>query len=134
MTNSDLDIMARTIFGEARGEDFDGKLAVAHVILNRVKKRHRKEVTIAGVCTEPYQFSCWLPDDPNRLKMETISVNQPVFRDCLMAALKAIAQGDDEDMTLGSTHYHTTVISPAWAEGKDPVVTIGNHAFYNNVD
>jgi len=133
MTNSDLDIMARTIFGEARGEGFEGKLAVAHVILNRVKKRHRKEVTIAGVCTEPYQFSCWLRDDLNRAKMEAITVDHPVFRDCL-AALKAIAQGDDEDMTLGSTHYHSTAISPAWAGGKDPVVTIGRHAFYNDID
>lgn len=73
--NRDTDILARTIYGEARGESISGQEAIASVILNRVafaKRRGRYwwGNTIAGVCLAPWQFSCWNENDPNRKIIE----------------------------------------------------------------
>jgi hypothetical protein len=59
ITHDDVDTLARTIYGEARGENMLGKRAVAHVILNRVKANSWWGKTIAGVCRYKWQFSCW---------------------------------------------------------------------------
>lgn len=135
MTHSDLDILARTIWGEARGEHFEGKVAVGHVVLNRAKAQHRRETTIAGVATEPFQFSCWNPDDPNRNKLEEVSLNDRFFRASLKAALIAIEEQErGEDPTGGATHYHTTQVSPVWSAGKAPSAKIGSHLFYADID
>ena len=64
----DIDTLARTIYGEARGESRQGKIAVACVILNRVKRKKMcgwreingyKVATVAATCLKPWQFSCW---------------------------------------------------------------------------
>ena len=73
--NRDTDILARTIYGEARGESISGQEAIASVILNRVafaKRRGRYwwGNTIAGVCLAPWQFSCWNENDLNRKIIE----------------------------------------------------------------
>ena len=53
---TDVDIIAKTLYGEARGEGYDGMLAVATVIYNRAK--HDKDLFVK-VCLKPKQFSCW---------------------------------------------------------------------------
>lgn len=131
ITLEDLLILARTIYGEARGEGQEGRVAVGHVILNRVTAHHRKESTIVGVCTEPMQFSAWNENDPNREKLQSMTVNDPIYRECLIAACQAV--NDRHDPTHGSQFYHTNNILPGWAEGHEPVVVIENHSFYNDV-
>lgn len=60
MIEHDIDILARTIYGEARGEKTAGKKAVACVIMNRYKaKKWFSGKTIAETCQKPWQFSCW---------------------------------------------------------------------------
>lgn len=54
----DVDIIARTIMGEARGESGQGKAAVGHVIVNRTKADKWYSGTIFEVCRKPFQFSC----------------------------------------------------------------------------
>ena len=62
--NHDVDILARTIYGEARGETDEGKRAVGLCILNRYKsKKWFSANTIAEVCQKPLQFSCWNKND-----------------------------------------------------------------------
>lgn len=53
---SDLQLMARAINGEARGESYEGQVAVGAVILNRVKSSQFPN-TIAGVIYEPGAFT-----------------------------------------------------------------------------
>jgi N-acetylmuramoyl-L-alanine amidase len=122
----DLLVASRTIFGESRGEPFEGQKAVAHVILNRAKR----EGSIAGACLRPRQFSCWNPGDPTRERMVTVTLNDNKFCTAIRAFLEAAVE---PDFTLGSTHYHTTSISPKWAKGHTPCLVIGAHAFYNDV-
>ena len=54
-----------TIYGEARGELNVGRIAVGSVILERIDLQGWMGKTIQQVCLMPYQFSCYLPDDPN---------------------------------------------------------------------
>lgn len=152
VTYSDLDILARTIFGEARGESVKGKIAVAWVVKNRAdaavkwlknntgKERHPLfgNGSLIGACRAPFQFSCWNPNDPNYPLIEFKDCRsmwqQTGYPACLHAALSVII-GRDLDPTKGSLHYHDGRMSPPkWADGLDPVVVIGNHKFYNNVD
>lgn len=135
ITFHDLDIMSRTIYGEARGEPQQGKLAVAHVIRNRWKAgKWFSKATIADTCQQPFQFSCWNEGDPMRLKIEAVGYDKGSFRACVDAAL-AVLLGDGEDPTGGSTHYYADYIAvPKWAIGHQPVATIGRHRFYKGID
>ena len=68
VSEKDRDILARTLFGEARGEGLVGQIAVAWTIRNRVEDGKAKSwwgEGYAGVCLKPYQFSCWNQNDLN---------------------------------------------------------------------
>ena len=60
----ELRILAQVIWGEARGETLDGKIAVANVVMNRVLCRGAWPNTITGVVTAPGQFSGYKPTNP----------------------------------------------------------------------
>ena len=132
----EIDVMARTLWGEARSETTKGMEAVAHVILNRVKQAegHNGEYwwghDIITVCQKPYQFSCWNPADPNRPKLMAVTDKDIHFATCLRIARRAVLGQLGEDITNGADHYHTRDIIPFWAEGQMPVARIGHHLFY----
>lgn len=129
---SDLDIAAKTVWGEARGENVLGRLAVAHVILNRWRhKSGRFGDTISEVCQQKWQFSCWNANDPNRDKMEALTPDSKDYRRAMIAVLEAL--NSDEDPTYGSTHYHADSVSPKWARGHEPCAIIYHHRFFNDV-
>lgn len=138
---SDLITLVRTVHGEARGEPPPGKIAVAHVVLNRWRRpgwwtRNKgdgiPDDTIAAACRDPYQFSCWLPGDPNRHVIESAPL--PDMLESLWPAVDALT-GRAPDPTSGATHYYATSITPPpWAAGKTPTVIIGRHAFFANVN
>lgn len=122
----DVLIAARTVFGEARGEPYEGQKAVAHVILNRA----RKEGSVAAVCLRPKQFSCWNVGDPTRERMVTVTTDDPKFRTAIRAFLDAV---DELDFTGGATHYATLVTYPTWAKDKIPDFILGNHKFFKGI-
>lgn len=121
--------LARTLWGEARGQGLEGIAAVANVIQNRVDKPSWWGKGWVGVCTHPWQFSCWNEGDPNRARLLRVTEADPQYRDCLVIAKAAVA-GDLRDRTKGSDHYCVTTLHPKWARGKRPVVTIGDHKFF----
>ena len=133
-----LDTMARTIWGEARGEAWIGKIAVAHVILNRVKADTWWGSDIEGVCKKAWQFSAWNEDDPNRPQMQNLELSKnQAFRECLAAAAAAI-WGLERDPTAVATHYMTKTRREAgwptsWGEAKEPHREIGVHLFYKGI-
>ena len=133
MIFADLDILSRTVWGEARGEKHKGRKAVAHVMLNRwrsIKGQFAKDDTIATACLRHVQFSVWNAGDPNFEKMQKIDINDRTYRECMIAALEAF---DEKDFTRGSTHYCTRAVHPLWAEGHSPVLRLGNHVFYADI-
>jgi|AGTN01.2.fsa_nt_gi Cell wall hydrolyses involved in spore germination len=130
---SPADILARTLYGEARGESVRGIEAVAAVVMNRVRRGGWWGNTVETVCRKRWQFSCWNEADPNRAKLERVDENDRVFRICVRIARRAIA-GSLDDPTGGATHYHTRAVMPAWARSLVPCAEIGAHLFYNNVE
>lgn len=138
MKENDTDVLARTIYGEARGESVSGMEAVASVVLNRVafSNRHGRYWwgnTIADVCQHPWQFSCWNQNDPNYRLLSKISDTDLIFCICKRIAGRAVS-GLLEDKTNRATHYHTRNVWPAWAKGKIPCAEIGHHFFYNDIE
>ena len=125
----DLEIMARTIYGEARGEGLDGKIAVGYVIRNRANDPKWWGGNIVEVCKKPYQFSCWLRNDPNYEKLTTVTLDDEAFYACVKAALH-VAGDACPDITQGATHYHAHYVEPSWASTMEHLVDIGNHKFY----
>eukprot|EP00761_Pharyngomonas_kirbyi_P011980 gb/GECH01012006.1/.p1 GENE.gb/GECH01012006.1/~~gb/GECH01012006.1/.p1 ORF type:complete len:230 (+),score=46.25 gb/GECH01012006.1/:1-690(+) len=126
----DLDILTKTLYGEARGESKLGQIGVAWVIINRAKD-YRWPPTLAGVCQQPWQFSCWNPNDPNRERLENLDSSNSMYNQ-LYAVAQEVLNGEHSDPTNGANHYYATYIgAPAWAQGETPSATIGDHKFYN---
>lgn len=131
-------MLARTIYGEARGEPVRGQEAVAAVVINRVARARARGGWWWGgdpvaVCLKPWQFSCWNPGDPNLAAIAGASESDPVFAICKRIALRAI-KGALQDPTKGATHYHAKGMLPPWARGHAPSAAIGRHLFYNDIE
>lgn len=125
--------LARTVYGEARGETFEGKVAVAHVILTRFRSgKWFAGDTIAATCLKPHQFACWNSGDANRSQLMDATLTDKAFAECLYAALGALL-GRIPDPTGGATHYHTSAVHPDWAKGHTSVATIGRHLYYRGI-
>ena len=133
------DVLARTLWGEARGEGGTGMEAVASVILNRVAVAQSRGgkywwgADIISVCQKPYQFSCWNRSDPNYKKLLAVTDKDIHFATALRIARRAVA-GTLADTTNAATHYHEKAIHPFWAEGQTPVAIIGSHIFYTLIE
>ena len=123
--------LAKTIFGEARGEGPQAMRLVAWVIRNRrdhPQKAYGK--SIAEVVTAPYQFSCWLKGDPNFYKlanpMRLSEVDRKAWLEAVGIALEVLSADPTTNPLPGVYHYHDTSISPpAWAKQMVPVRVSG---------
>lgn len=125
----DLDVLARTVFGEARGQVFQGQVAVAWVVRNRASRPGRFAAGVAGVCLQPVQFSCWNRNDPSFIRLVTVNLPDPSFVTALAAAGMVLTD-HVPDPTGGADHYHATYVSPPWAKSMKRTVQIGAHIFY----
>ena len=138
----DANVLALTIWGEARGESVEGKVAVGCVIRNRLQHPVRFGATYTDVCLSPSQFSCW-SEAGGRANFAALmaiadavargqTVGDPSFRECRFVAAGIIA-GDLRDRIGGGTHYVTVGLydspkAPQWA--KQPhVVQVGSQVF-----
>lgn len=136
-TQAEINILARTIYGEARGEykRIDGGvasfIAIANVVMNRLSQKTWYGTSIREVCQKPFQFSCWNPGDPNRDLLVADVLTDPVFYHCYDVALK-VANGLWPDLTEGCDHYHAhrMTVYPKWSRGVKPKIRIGGHVFY----
>jgi N-acetylmuramoyl-L-alanine amidase len=131
----DLDTLARTIYGEARGEltyptgGVESLQAVGWVVKNRTKHPQFSPY-VYKVCMQPWQFSCWNVNDPNRRKLLDVTFDDDTFQACYLAAALVLFNRVS-DCTKGANHYHSTYIdAPYWAAGQSPTTTIGRHVFY----
>lgn len=136
--NYDLEVLARTLYGESEPNNFSDAEAIVCVVMNRVGRSHWPD-TPAGVCLQPWQFSCNNPGDPNRERITKVTKADIWFQNCMRIAQQAI-DGTLNDPTYRSTHYYATYIKmPTWAKGKTPVYEVkhrknGSHLFFNNID
>ena len=126
-----LDCLALNIYHEARGEPSEGKLAVGHVVMNRVADRRFPGSVCAVVRQGGFkrrwrcQFTWWCDgrsDDPNELA---------AWEDSLYYARKVLWRAT-EDPTRGALWYHADHVAPAWRKQKVEGPKIGKHIFYTS--
>ncbi len=111
-------LLARLINGEARGEPYEGQVAVGAVIMNRVKSSKFPN-TIAGVIYQKDQFSCIKDGQFNA----PIEENSTVYK----AAQDAM---NGSDPTNGALYfYNPSKTKSKWLFSLPVVATIGEHKF-----
>jgi N-acetylmuramoyl-L-alanine amidase len=111
-------LLARVINGEARGEPYIGKVAVAAVIINRLKSPLFPD-TLKEVITQPHAFTC----------IQDKQIFLTPDKECYKAALEAV-QGNDP--TGGCLfYYNPTTATSRWMKQRKPLtkIVIGNHVF-----
>ncbi len=125
-----LSVVARTLWGEARGDGVPGMHAVANVIGNRVRNPRWWGRDWIGVCTKPWQFSCWNEGDPNRAKLLAVTAADPEYAEAIDIARRAIA-GELPDITDNADSYYA-IGSPApfWVTSATFTAQIGRQLFY----
>lgn len=134
--NNDVLTLARTIYGEAASETQAGKEAVANVVINRARDR-RWPSSIASVCRQPWQFSCWNANDPMRARIENKWPGSSNVFDQCVAIAETATRYQLADRTGGATHYYANYIGvPAWVTNSPNArvsVQIGVHKFYTGI-
>lgn len=126
---SDVEIVARTLYGEARGEGYEGQQAVCSVIFNRANKPSWWGISPRTVALHPYQFSCWNADDPNRAVIVTIADSNTLYAQCLEIANLAFNK-NLPDNTNGADSYVVTGTPANWIGDLVPVAVVGRQSFY----
>lgn len=134
--NMQVDVLARTIWGEAQFEDREVMRAIANTILNRVAVAKAQGTywwgnDVISVCQKPYQFACWNRSSPKYKEMLAVgreSGSMPFTR-ALSIARNAL-NGGMEDQTKGATHYYVTGgFTPPYAGDARNKVQIGRFTF-----
>jgi hypothetical protein len=115
-SENEIDLLARLVRAEARGESFEGKVAVANVVLNRIASG-KFPSTIHGVIYQSGQFS----------PVSDGSINRPADSESRRAAEHAIASGDGLNGSL--YFYNPRTASSRWLDGLTTVAVIGAHTF-----
>ena len=125
---AEQDCLARAVYFEARSEPEMGQLAVAKVILNRVKDPNYPK-TICGVIYQganrnnscQFSFACdGLSDQP------TVRAS---WNQAKKVAAKAMAGDQSIEIMTAATHYHADYVTPKWAAPFKRVIKIGRHIF-----
>lgn len=117
-TDSELDMLAKIIYAEARGECYDGKVAVGAVVLNRVKSSKYPN-TIKQVIFAPRQFSPI--NDGSYYSAKPTEQEYNAAKDALSGI----------DPTYGAlTFYAYKYTSSKYHESMTHTATIGNHKFF----
>ena len=125
---AELICLATCVFYEARGESVDGQLAVAEVVLNRVRS-NRYPDDICSVVNQSKQYS-FTPDGKSDDLLE-----EPEEEAVVRAILVASEVLNGYGLGITSTHYHTTdIIPPYWAQFYDYDGKLGDHMFYTMVE
>ncbi len=115
-TSSDLYLLAKCIYAEARGESYTGQVAVGAVILNRVASSKFPN-TISGVIYQKNAFTA-VSDGQINLSPDKTAMN---------AATDAL---NGWDPTYGCIYYYNpAVATSSWIFSRQTVTTIGKHVF-----
>ncbi|MDP3739881.1 MAG: cell wall hydrolase [Hyphomonadaceae bacterium] len=125
---SEMDCLAEAVYYEARSEDTRGQMAVAEVVMNRVKNPHFPK-SVCGVVFQgqyrntgcQFTFTC---DGSTR--------RQPYGEswDRARAVALHVMMGLNKPVTNKATHYHTDYVNPYWKAGLVETAEIGTHIFY----
>ena len=115
-SDADVQLLARLIYGEARGESYVGQVAVGAVVMNRIRSSSFPN-TMSGVIYQRYAFTA----------VDDGQINLTPNATARKAALDAM---NGWDPTYGSIYsYNPRTATNQWIRTRPVVVTIGNHIF-----
>ena len=149
MLMESLMCLALNVYHEAKNQSFIGQVAVAQVVMNRVKDSRFPnticEVVYQGPVKESWktrqypdledhkriyypkkhqcQFSWYCDGKSDRIW------NEDAFARAFIIAKRVIA-GQYDGYLEGATHYHATYVNPDWAKTKTLITQVGDHIFY----
>lgn len=146
---TDAQILALTIWGEARGSSLNAQLAVGEVIMNRVDDgRYGKGVR--GVCLKRQAFSCWWEVSSNRERVIVMAIAvlgggpfPTLAAKRAYQQIRALVPGIMDEvfdrLVPGALHYHSVpgrkpALWPWWARGRVPDFTLEAFKFYVGID
>jgi spore germination cell wall hydrolase CwlJ-like protein len=151
MTNFDMQVAARTLCQEARGESPDAQAAVAWTIRNRLSSG-RWGGSLASVCLwnahipsggQGFQFSGWRGQDSNFTYVCNLRDEDPILGRMRGLIAQVMDAQPDADPTAQATHYYNPdlVAEPLWVKGDPargvppatPCGKFGHQLFFKNV-
>ena len=136
LTQAELDMLTAMIYCEARGESYEGQLAVGYVIMNRVRSNKYFPITLEEVLRQSKQFE---PVGSGRFDIVLTAywegipgvIGQSEWNSCQKAALVCV---NSESNVGESLFFRTHAPVPQLAENLEaagvPYWIIGNHIFY----
>lgn len=114
--SADHRLLAKLVYAEARGEPYKGQVAVAAVVLNRVRSASFPN-TVSGVVYQQNAFTC----------VNNGSINNTPDSSCIRAALDAL---NGWDPTGGCLYYYNSKTAvDSWIRTRTVKTVIGNHSF-----
>ncbi|MDD3224082.1 MAG: cell wall hydrolase [Clostridium sp.] len=119
VTSNDVDLMAKVVYKESNAEPYEGKIAVASVILNRLKNREFPK-SVDGVVKQRYAFSCVIDG----------KIDAAPNKSCYDAVYDAL---NGKDPTSNALYFYNPKLSSSgWMNTvkKYNVKFIGNHVFF----
>lgn len=115
-SSSDLYLLAKCVYAEARGEPYIGQVAIAAVVLNRVEDS-RFPNTISGVIYQPYAFTAV---SDGQINLEPNATATSAAQDAL----------NGWDPTNGCIYYYNpATATSAWIWSREVKLSIGSHNF-----
>jgi N-acetylmuramoyl-L-alanine amidase len=128
---SELDLMTRTLWGEARSQSDEEIAWIAHTVVNRVESWQFPN-SFEKVLLQANQFSVWNAGDPNREKMVRLRREDPAYQRVFSIVLSVVSDRylDGPDPTHGANHYHHGD-APYWAEAALWRLPMGDATFYH---
>lgn len=125
-----LECLAMNVYREAGHENFEGKVAVAQVTMNRTAHPSFPQ----DVCAVVYQKSVimdrvicqfsWYCDTAHKAR----PINQTAYNESMAVAKKVLLEGFRLDVMKEALYYHANYVNPQW--NLEKIGTIGNHIFY----
>jgi N-acetylmuramoyl-L-alanine amidase len=120
ITGEEKDLFARLVEAEAKGESYEGKVAVATVVLNRVDSPEFPNTindVINEVVGDAYAFS----------PVQNGEINKPASDEANQAVEEALTRQDRLNDSI--YFYNPEIATDKWITSREVVKTIGNHVF-----
>ncbi|MCM3588816.1 cell wall hydrolase [Mesobacillus maritimus] len=118
-SKDEIDLLARIVRAEAQTEPFQGKVAVAEVVLNRVESSHFPD-TVRNVIYAPGQFQ----------PVSNGAINKPADDESIKAVYTALS--DQKDITNDAVFfYNPSIATNRWLDSRQTTAVIGQHVFKN---
>ncbi len=115
-SDADIMLLARLIYGEARGESYVGQVAVGAVVMNRIKSASFPN-TMSGVIYQKYAFTAV---DDGQINLTPDATAKKAAKDAM----------NGWDPSYGALYYYNpSTATSQWIFSRKTTVTIGNHVF-----